>query len=205
MDPAQDALREGMKTVAVALKETGLPFALVGGYAAWVHGAPEPGHDVDFLVSPDDAPAAADELSRRGLMVRQPPEDWLFKVEAEGATVDVIHRTNGARVEEVLARVSELPVLSVRMPVISPTDLVTEKLLSLAEHYCNVTDVLPPLRALREQVDWDDVVKRTDGHPFAETVLFLLDRLNIVELGMAGSGSASGMGRPPREGPAPLP
>lgn len=194
-----------MKTVAVALKETGLPFALVGGYAAWVHGAPEPGHDVDFLVSPDDAPTVAEELSRRGLMVRQPPEDWLFKVEAEGATVDVIHRTNGARVDEVLARVSERPVLSVRMPVISPTDLVTEKLLSLAEHYCNVTDVLPPLRALREQVDWDEVVKRTDGHPFAEAVLFLLDRLNIVELGMSDRGMAPGMGRASREDPAPLP
>lgn len=191
--------------MAVALKETGLPFALVGGYAAWVHGAPEPGHDVDFLVSPDDAPTVAEELSRRGLMVRQPPEDWLFKVEAEGATVDVIHRTNGAEVEEVLARVSERPVLSVRMPVISPTDLVTEKLLSLAEHYCNVTDVLPPLRALREQVDWDEVVKRTDGHPFAEAVLFLLDRLNIVALGLAERGIAPVVGRPPREDPAPLP
>lgn len=183
----QDALREGLKTVAVALKETGLPFALVGGYAAWVHGAPEPGHDVDFLVSPDDAAAAAEELSRRGLLVRQPPEDWLFKVEVEDATVDVIHRTNGAPIDEVLGRVTPRPVLSVEMPVISPTDLVIEKLLSLAEHYCNVTDVLPTLRALREQVDWDEVTKRTDGHPFAEAVLFLLDRLGIVDLGIAAS------------------
>ena len=200
MDPGQDALREGLKTVAVALKETGLPFALVGGYAAWVHGAPEPGHDVDFLVSPDDAPDAAEQLVRSGLHVRQPPEDWLFKVESEGATVDVIHRTNSAPVDDVLARVSTRPVLSVRMPVISPTDLVSEKLLSLAEHYCNITEVLPPLRALREQVDWDEVVKCTDGHPFAEAVLFLVDRLGIVDLGIA-----SGMGRPPEGGRAPLP
>lgn len=198
--PGQEALREGLKTVAVALKETGLPFALVGGYAAWVHGAPEPGHDVDFLVSPGDAPAAAEQLSRGGLLVRQPPEDWLFKVEAEGATIDVIHRTTSAPVEEVLGRVSTRPVLSVRMPVISPTDLVSEKLLSLAEHYCNITDVLPPLRALREQVAWDEVVRRTDGHPFAEAVLFLLDRLGVVGLGIA-----SGMGRGPGGPQAPLP
>lgn len=191
--------------MAVALKETALPFALVGGYAAWVHGAPEPGHDVDFLVSPEDAPTAAEELSRRGLMVRQPPEDWLFKVEVEGATVDVIHRTNSAPVEEVLGRVAERPVISVRMPVISPTDLVAEKLVSLAEHYCNITDVLPPLRALREQVDWDEVVKRTSGHPFAEAVLFLLDRLDIVELGIADGATGSGMGRPSGGSHTPLP
>lgn len=191
--------------MAVALKETGLPFALVGGYAAWVHGAPEPGHDVDFLVSPEDAPAAAEKLSRRGLMVRQPPEDWLFKVEVEGATVDVIHRTNSAPVEEVLGRVAERPVISVRMPVISPTDLVSEKLVSLAEHYCNITDVLPPLRALREQVDWDEVVKRTSGHPFAEAVLFLLDRLDIVELGLADRAAGPGVGRPSGGSHTPLP
>ena len=33
---------------------------LAGGYAAWVRGAPEPLHDVDFLVAEDDVPAVVD-------------------------------------------------------------------------------------------------------------------------------------------------
>jgi hypothetical protein len=179
----QQALREGLKTVAVALKKSGVPFALMGGYAAWVHGAPEPGHDVDFLVTEDDARRAAQELARRDLVVRQPPEDWLFKVEVDGVTVDVLHRTSGADVTEVLAAASVIEVLSVEMPVVSATDVTTEKLLAMDEHYCDLGAVLPTLRALREQVDWDEVRRRVAGDPFAETVLFLLERLEIIAPG----------------------
>jgi hypothetical protein len=71
-------------------------------------------------------------------------------------------------------------VLSVRMPVVVATDVVTEKLLALDEHYCDLAAVLPSMRALREQVDWDEVRRRTVGAPFAETVLFLLERLAVV-------------------------
>jgi hypothetical protein len=179
-DAEQEALREGLKTVAVALKESGVPFALVGGYAAWVHGAPEPGHDVDFLVSESDARRAAEELDRRDLSVRQPPEDWLFKVEVDGVTVDVIHRTSGPSITEVLEGASRVEVLSVEMPVASATDVTTEKLLAMDEHFCDLGAILPTLRALREQVDWDEVRRQVAGAPFAETVLFLLERLEVI-------------------------
>ena len=179
-DAEQEALREGLKILAVALKESGIPFALMGGYAAWVHGAPEPGHDVDFLVSESDARRAAEELAQRDLSVRQPPEDWLFKVEVDGVTVDVIHRTSGAPISEVLADASMIEVLSVEMPVASATDVTTEKLLAMDEHYCDLAAILPTLRALREQVDWDEVRRRVAGDPFADTVLFLLERLEVI-------------------------
>ena len=40
--------------------------------------------------------------------------------------------------------------------------------------------VLPTLRALREQVNWAEVRRRTSGRPFAEAVLFLLERLEVI-------------------------
>src|SRR3954464_1689549 len=99
-----EGLRQGLKLVGVALKESGLPFALAGGYAAWVYGSPEPLHDVDFLVRAEDAAAAADELRRRGLDVEQPPEDWLFKVSVDDGMIDVLHRSLGSTtVDEMLA------------------------------------------------------------------------------------------------------
>jgi hypothetical protein len=67
------------------------------------------------------------------------------------------------------------------MAVLSPTDLVTEKLLALDEHYCDLSKVLPTLRALREKVDWDVVRERSVGNPFAEATLFLLERLDVIE------------------------
>jgi hypothetical protein len=186
MDEAEaqdlEGLREGLKLVGVALKESGLAFALTGGYAAWVYGSPEPLHDVDFLVRAEDAAAAADALRRRGLEVEEPPEDWLFKVRVNGGVIDVLHRSLGpTTVDEMLAAAREASVLSVDMPVLSPTDVTTEKLLALDEHYCDLGAILPTLRALREQVDWTEVRRRTHGGPFAETVLFLLERLRIIE------------------------
>ena len=91
----QQDLREALKAVAVALKESGLPFALMGGYAAWARGGPEPDHDVDFLVAEEDAHELEHLLADRGFTVEQPPEDWLFKVFVDGSMIDVIFRVCG--------------------------------------------------------------------------------------------------------------
>jgi hypothetical protein len=186
-------LREALKTVAVALKATGLPFALMGGYAAWARGGPEPDHDVDFLVPDEDAVEVAARLADQDLDVVQPPEDWLFKVYTHGAMVDVIHRPVGGPVhrEEVL-RATPMEVLSVEMPVQDATDLVVHKLASLDEHYCDLSAVLPTLRALREQVDWGRVAKETAENDFAAAVLYLLRRLRIVA--DEGGGECEGKG-----------
>ena len=176
-----ERLHEGLKLVGVALKESGLPFALAGGYAAWVHGSPEPLHDVDFLVRPEDAAAVAEELAQRGLDIEKPAEDWLFKVRVQDSVIDVLHRTQGTTtVDDMLAAAGDVSVLSVEMPVLSATDVTTEKLLALDEHYCDLAAILPTMRALREQVDWPEVRRRTEGRPFAETVLFLLERLDVI-------------------------
>lgn len=180
MSDDRDQLREALKRVAVALKDAEIPFALAGGYAAWARGGPEPDHDADFLVPEDVAARAAEELTRRGLEVQQPPEDWLFKVWSDGEMVDVLHRGSGASVTQMLEDATDVEVISVEMPVLSATDVVVSKLLALDEHYCDMGTVLPVVRALREQVDWDRVRERTKGEPFAETVLFLVERLGVL-------------------------
>ena len=53
----------------------------------------------------------------------------------------MIHRA-GSTVDEVLDA-AEDSVLSVRMPVLSSTDVTTEKLLAMDEHYCDLAAVLP--------------------------------------------------------------
>jgi len=174
-------LREALKTVAVALKETGLPFALIGGYGVWARGGPEPNHDADFLVSRDDAPKIAQHLADQGLQVVQPPEDWLFKVFVDGALVDIIFRPSGHWADRaVVERATPLRVLSIEMPVMPATDLVIHRLLALSEHYCDLAVHIPVARALREQVDWDRVHRETAENPFAGALLHLLERLDIT-------------------------
>jgi len=175
-------LREALKRVATGLKETGVPFALAGGYAGWARGGPEPDHDVDFLIDPDDADKAAGLLGEQGLQIVQPPEDWLFKVFTDDAMVDVLYRAPGSPlVRPVLERATDVEVLSVWMPVIAATDLLSEKLAVLSERYCDLAAVLPTARALREQVDWGLVRDTVAGNPYAEVTLELLERLDVID------------------------
>ena len=177
----REDLREALKRVATALKETGVPFALAGGYAAWARGGPEPDHDVDFLIQPADAEKVAGLLAERDLRIVDPPEDWLFKVFTDGAMVDVLHRAAGSpEVGPALERATEVEVLSVWMPVLSATDVVMQKFAVLGERYCDLAAILPTARALREQVDWDLVQRTVGDNPYAAVTLDLLGRLNIL-------------------------
>jgi hypothetical protein len=178
----RETVRDLLKRTAVALKEAGVPFALCGGYAAWVRGAPEPDHDADFLVPAGDAERAAAALTDAGLPVVVPAEDWLVKVVTEGAFIDVLWRTCGAPVEnDLIERAEEMPVLSVHMPVLEASDILVTKLMALDEHYCDYGRLLPVARAMREQVDWSDVRRRVADNDFAAVFLILLERLTIIE------------------------
>ncbi len=188
------ALQDGLRRTAVALIDAQIPFALVGGYAAWARGAPEPSHDADFAVAQDDVDAARSALSAAGLDVQDPAENWLFKAYHHGQLVDVIFRMVGEPVtREQLARADELEVLAVRMPVLPATDIISAKMRVLGEHYCDFTWLLPMARALREQIDWDRVRHEVEGQPYAQAFLFLADELGLT--GRTGGRLSSGPGR----------
>jgi hypothetical protein len=176
----RNRLRSALKQAASVLKAGDVPFALAGSYALWARGAPESEHDVDFAVAESDTEAAAGTLAAAGLAVSRPPEDWLFKVDVGGSTVDVLHRLAGVPVTaEMLARAEELEVLSIRMPVLGTTDLVTTKLNVLSEHHCDFAALLPAVRAVREQLEWERLRADTAGNDFAVAFLCLAARLGI--------------------------
>ena len=182
MPARNDELRDALKRAASALKAQGPEFALAGSYALWVYGGPEPVHDVDFVVAEDDADTAAATLEEAGFRIDRTPEDWLFKAcVGDDFVIDVLHRLNGVPVDAATIRVAdELDVLAIRMPVLSPTQVVTEKLCSLNEHHCDFAALLPAARAVREQVDWERVRGDTADNDFAAAFLVLTDRLGIT-------------------------
>ena len=168
---SREPLRQALKKTASALKHDGVPFALAGGYALWAHGAPESENDVDFVVAEDDTERAANVLEAAGFEVVRPPEDWLFKARTDGVVVDLLHRIVG---EPVTA-----DLLGIRLPVLPATDLLSSKLRSMTEHYCDFGRLLPHVRAVREQLDWDRLRTEVAGNDFAVAFLFLTDRLGI--------------------------
>jgi hypothetical protein len=181
MPAHQDDLRQALKLAASALKAEGPDFALAGSYALWVHGAPEPVHDVDLVVAEKDADAAATTLAEAGFAVERTPEDWLFKASMAGAVVDVLHCVNGVTVgADLVSDAARYEVLAISMPVLSPTVVICQKLKSLNEHHCDFAARLPATRAVREQVDWSRVRAETAENAFAAAFLFLADRLAII-------------------------
>jgi hypothetical protein len=176
-------LREALKRAASALKAHGPEFALAGSYALWAYGGPEPFHDVDFVVAESDTEAAALTLEKAGFRIDRTPEDWLFKACVDQQfVIDVLHQLNGTPVTaDDIADAEELDVLAIRMPVLSPTHVLTEKLNSLNEHHCDFAALLPAVRAVREQVDWDRLRVGTSENDFAVAFLVLTDRLGITD------------------------
>jgi hypothetical protein len=71
-------------------------------------------------------------------------------------------------------------VQAMRLPVIPLEDVLVQKLLALTEQEPDYSSVLEIARSLREQIDWDEVQRRTKGYPFADAFFTLLSELDIV-------------------------
>ena len=170
-----------LKRSAAALRDAGVPFLVAGGVASWVRGGPTTDHDLDFVVKPEDAERALAVLADLGLQTEVPPEEWLFKAFDGDVMVDVIFRPAGLDVtDEVIARGEEREVEAMTMRVMLPEDLLVTKLMAMTEHTLNYRSCLEIARALREQIDWPDVRRRTAGSPYGRAFFVIAEGLGIV-------------------------
>ena len=80
---------------------------------------------------------------------------------------------------QLLGQATEHEVIGMRIPVLPPTEMIIVKLRSLSEHHCDFGELLPPVRAVREQLDWARIRKETADQDFAVAFLVLTDRLGI--------------------------
>lgn len=181
-----EEIESSLKRAAAALRDAGLPFALAGSVACWARGAPQSRNDLDFLVRPEDAERALQALCAIGMRGEQPPEGWLLKAwdrsdDGNDVLVDLIFGPRGIPdVGDVLARAEIVPVAALDLPVVHLDDVMVMKLHAFDEHACDFAGVLAVARAVREQIDWDDVRARTEESPFARAFFTMCEGLGIV-------------------------
>jgi hypothetical protein len=179
--PSFEELLETLKRSAAALRDADVPFALAGGLAAWARGGPESDHDLDFVVKPEDADRALDALAQAGMRPEKPPEGWLYKAFDGEVMIDLLFNPSGIEVDnEMLERAEELEVAATRMRVVSLEDVIATKLLALKEHELDYDSLLETVRPLREQIDWDELRRRTEHSPFAKAFFTLVEELGIA-------------------------
>jgi predicted nucleotidyltransferase len=180
-DQEFEQLLAAMKRAAGILNDAGIPFVLGGGLACWARGAPKTEHDVDLLVRPEDAERAQQALADAGLRPEKPPEGWLLKAYDGDVLIDLIFRPQDGEIgDDTFDRAEELEVHAMPLKVAALEDVIVQKLLALREQEPDYSSVLEIARALREQVDWDDVRERTNHSAFAKAYFTLLDELEIV-------------------------
>ena len=175
-----DELLETLKRSSAALREADVPFVLGGGVAIWARGGPETEHDLDYFVKPRDAEGALQALADAGFRPEKPPEGWLYKAWDDHVLVDLIFDPTGVTVDDAfIDGAEEAEVHAVRMRILSPEDVLVTKLLALKEHSLDYDGLLEISRAVREQIDWDDVRRRTEESPYAKAFLTLVDELEV--------------------------
>jgi hypothetical protein len=179
-DPFAD-IEVTLKKAGAALREAGIPFLLGGSLASWARGGPETRHDLDLMIRPGDVEAAVAALEAAGMRPEDPPEEWLVKAWDGDVLVDLIFGPKGLPMDdEVIARGEVRSVLGMEMRVMALEDVLVTKLMALTEHSLRYESLLPIARALREQVDWEDVRARTASSPFARAFFVMLEGLGIL-------------------------
>lgn len=178
-----------LKKSAAALRDADVPFCLIGSLSAWVRGGPESSHDLDFGIRSEDILRAAEAMEAVGMEIVIPPEDWLIKAldrhpdddpDTEPILVDLIYAPSGVLItDEVIERADYMDVLAQKMRVLNPTDLMVMKLLSLREQHLNMTSSIATARAIREQIDWDDLRARCSASPYARGFFLIAEELGI--------------------------
>lgn len=170
-----------LKRAACVLREAGIPFALAGSWACWALGGPPSRHDVDLALCHADAERALAALAEAGFVVERPPEDWLDKAWLDDILVDLIWAPTGLEVtEDVLRAARPVNIDGMLVPALTPTDVLTSKLLALNEGHLDFEGLLAIVRGVREQVDWPELRHRVEGQPLARSFLYLAGELGLT-------------------------
>jgi len=182
MSSGFETLLEAMRQAAGALRDAEIRFALGGSVAVYAYGGPDTDHDVDFLVKPEDADRALEALGRAGFRVHKPAEGWLYKaLDPKGALIDVIFEpATGPVTDELLSRAEVVEVYAIHVPVLPPTEVLASKLMALREHNLDFAPMLEIARSLREQIDWDDLRRRTETSAYAKPFFTLVEELGLA-------------------------
>ena len=172
-----------MKRAGAALREAGVDHMLGGGLAIWARGGPPTDHDVDFFLREEDADRALEVLAAAGFRTERPPEHWLYKAWENENLVDLVFHPAGGPIGDAhFARATELEVSAQSTLVAAIDDVLVTKLLAINEQEPDFRAVLEISRAVREQVNWASVARRTSDSPFARAFFELAEGLAIVDL-----------------------
>lgn len=151
-------LRDAVK----ALEDEGISYLVIGGVVAALAGRPRFTHDIDFLVSGQDARPALAALERAGFVTDETEPQWLFKAVKDGVLVDIIFRSSGDVLldDEMLERATDRDFEGVTVKAVPLEDFIVIKALAHQEntgrHWYDALALLA-----NQDIDWDYLLRRS--------------------------------------------
>lgn len=163
------------------MEESGIPYALIGGFATKSMGRPRITHDIDFFVRPDDANQVLEVLESRGFTTQKRDPFWLFKAWKDDILVDIIFKSSGDIYfdEEVQSHVRRMPYLGSYVNAISPEDFMVIKAAAHQEH--NPHHWHDALAVLKQgNLDWEYLFRRAKNAPRRVLSLLIYGQSNDI-------------------------
>jgi predicted nucleotidyltransferase len=160
-EPSDEQIQRTLAETVSTLREAGVDFVLIGGLSTAAFARPRVTDDIDVFVRPDTAKRALDALAAAGFRTEVSDPHWIYKAFKHGVLVDVIFRSTGDLYvdDEMLRRADEQEHLDVRVPLVSPEDLLVIKAVAASEdcphHWHDALAVIA-----RCQLDWDYLLRR---------------------------------------------
>jgi hypothetical protein len=145
-----------------------LPFLVAGGYAVAAYtGVRRATKDFDVFTTPGDFPRILSRLQERGHTVTVKDERWIAKVHRGQDFVDVIFcGANGLMPvqEDWFAHARRIEVLGVKLPILSPTELVWSKVFIQNRHRYDGADIVNIILKQHGEIDWRRLLSHMDAH-----------------------------------------
>ncbi|MEN3362024.1 MAG: hypothetical protein V7637_6006 [Mycobacteriales bacterium] len=202
---ADGEFRRVLAEVVEVADASGLPYAVMGGIAASALGRERWTHDIDLFVRPEHARPLLERFAAAGFSTEERDQDWLFKASRGPVVVDLIFQVTADAAawaiefdEQMSQRVRRVGFLGVRLPVISPEDLIVIKAVVHKEHRArHWFDALGLIAA--GGLDWPYLLRRAEAGRLRVLSLLLYarsDGLDVPAPVIDGLLAASGVDRP---------
>lgn len=157
-----------------ALDGAEIPYVLIGGIASSGFGRPRWTHDIDILVSPDDAERALVVLGDHGFATDRLDTRWIYKAYKHDVMVDLIFRPAGGMFldTEMIRRSVAKAFCGHVVKFIPPEDLIVMKAVVHSEasprHWHDALAILG-----ETDLDWEYLLRRASRAPRRVMSLFV--------------------------------
>ena len=150
------------------LLDANIPFLVAGGFAVSAYtGVDRATKDLDLFTTAGVFPRLLSFLQAKGYRIAIEDERWIGKIHCNGHFIDVIFSSANGMVpvqEAWFEHARDMEVFGMRVPVLSPTEMIWSKALIKDRDRYDGADIANLILRQHEAIDWKRLLAHMDAH-----------------------------------------